>query len=322
MRALSPAAAIERRLAEFRDDPRSNAGSLIVSVFGDAVLPRGGRIWLGSLIRLLGPLGLSDRLVRTAVFRLVKEEWLAPQVQGRRTDYRLTDGGRQRFEEAARQIYAREAPAWDHQWRLLALVGDVPAPRRERLRRALVWQGFGELRSGWFVHPGADLATVFETLRADGMADLLPRLMPMVASHARLAQSASDEALVGASWDLARLALGYDQFVARYRPILAALARDPKPSVEDESAFLVRTLLVHDFRRLLLRDPELPDVLLPAGWSGRAARSLCGELYRVLLRPSERHLDTCLWLANGETPAASGIIAARFGRMPLRAVAG
>jgi phenylacetic acid degradation operon negative regulatory protein len=28
----------------------------------------------------------------------------------------------------------------------------------------------------------------------------------------------------------------------------------------------LRIVLIHDYRRLLLRDPKLPDVLLPAEW--------------------------------------------------------
>ena len=46
---------IKTRLDDFRQQRRVQAGSLIISVFGDAILPRGGRIWLGSLIRLLEP---------------------------------------------------------------------------------------------------------------------------------------------------------------------------------------------------------------------------------------------------------------------------
>ena len=38
------------------------AKSLIVTCFGDAVLPHGGICWLGSLIRLLSPFGLGERL--------------------------------------------------------------------------------------------------------------------------------------------------------------------------------------------------------------------------------------------------------------------
>ena len=58
---------IQQRIADFRAQDRVQAGSLITTLFGDAVIPRGGRIWLGSLIRLLEPLGVNERLVRTAV---------------------------------------------------------------------------------------------------------------------------------------------------------------------------------------------------------------------------------------------------------------
>ena len=79
-------APIKQRLDDFRQQRRVQAGSLIISAFGDAILPRGGRVWLGSLIRLLEPLELNERLVRTSVFRLAKEEWLRTETVGRRAD--------------------------------------------------------------------------------------------------------------------------------------------------------------------------------------------------------------------------------------------
>ena len=77
---------IENRIAEFRQQDRMKTGSLIVSIFGDAILPRGGRVWLGSLIRLLEPLQLNERLIRTSIFRLVKEGWLQSEALGRRAE--------------------------------------------------------------------------------------------------------------------------------------------------------------------------------------------------------------------------------------------
>ena len=73
--------AIDTLLERFRQKSRVQARALITSVFGDAVLPRGGRVWLGSLIQLLAPLDINERLVRTTVFRLVKEEWLQAEAQ-------------------------------------------------------------------------------------------------------------------------------------------------------------------------------------------------------------------------------------------------
>lgn len=307
--ATSPA---QQRLDAFRQLGRMQAGSLITTVFGDVVLPRGGRIWLGSLIALLEPLGLNERLVRTTVFRLVKDEWLANQAQGRRTDYCLTPAGQRRFEEASRQIYAAETPPWDRRWRLVQVLGELDARSRDKLRRALFWQGFGELGVGTLVHPSADLGQVFDALATEGMGACLPALMPLVAANPRLAASAHDSDMVRRAWNLDELAEGYLAFVGSYQPVLEALRQPATPPPDPATALQLRILLIHDFRRQLLRDPELPDVLLPADWPGHRARHLCRDIYQRLLPLSEQHLDAVMRLANGDIPSARPWLLDRF----------
>lgn len=288
-----------------------NAGSLIISVFGDAVLPRGGRIGLGSLIQLLTPLGVSDRLIRTAIFRLVKEEWMYSEAIGRRADYMLTPAGLRRFEESARQIYAAESPAWDHRWRLILSVGELNAKQRERLKRALFWQGFGAIGSDCFVHPSADLGTVMDALKTEGMADLLKHLMPLTSEISNTDTDMVNTDTVKRAWNLDQLSSAYAEFVKQYQPVLTQL-QSANTSASDESQFLLRTLLIQDYRRLLLRDPELPKVLLPKDWSGQQARQLCQALYKQLLTPSERHITQHMKLADGSTPKARAMLATRF----------
>ena len=302
----------QQRLDDFRQQSHIKAGSLIMSVFGDAVVPRGGRIWLGSLIRLLAPLQVNERLIRTSVFRLAKEAWLQTEPHGRRSNYLLTSTGQRRFEEASRHIYAAHPQPWDRRWRLILSVGELAPKDRERLRRSLFWQGFGVLGADCFVHPNADLGSALDTLRADGMADLLEKLMPMLAAQAGFALTASHEDMVKKAWNLAQLAEAYGSFISTYAPILQELRLAPQDGVDDENAFLLRILLIHDYRRLLLRDPELPDVLLPPGWAGQQARLLCNALYRRLLAPSERHLDQHFQLADASTPAALALLGERF----------
>lgn len=311
-RPASAEQAVQARIDRFGEESRANASALIVSVFGDAVLPRGSRIWLGALIQLLEPLGLNERLVRTTVFRLVKDEWLQTQAHGRRTDYMLTEAGRRRFEDASRHIYAADAPPWDRRWRMIVVASELDTPQRERLRRALYWQGFGELRAGCFVHPSADLPAVFDALGADGLGPLLPQLMPLLAVNLPVGPSADAQAMVRAAWDLAGLAEGYQRFVATYTPILDALQAKGAQPLSEQAAFLVRTLLIHDYRRLLLRDPELPEVLLHSEWAGTRARVVCREVYRRVLAASERHLDQQLTLASGDSPRASALVTQRF----------
>jgi phenylacetic acid degradation operon negative regulatory protein len=313
---------IRDRLDHFRAQPRAQAASLIVSLFGDAVAPHGSRIWLGSIIRLLEPLGLSERLVRTSVFRLAQNDWLASEAVGRRSDYLLTPSGQRRVDEAARHIYASWAPLWDRRWRLILVVGQLEAKSREALRQALFWQGFGGLGQDCFVHPSADLAAAFDALVAEGLGELLGQLVPVLGADAQLGGSASNGDLVRRAWNLDDLAQAYGEFVAAYLPSLAALRRDRHAAVDPEEAFLLRLLLIHDYRRLLLRDPQLPEVLLPAEWPGQQARVLCKELYRRLAAPSEEHLARWLRTADEGFPPLDGAFARRFpADDPLAAIA-
>jgi len=56
-------------------------------------------------------------------------------------------------------------------------------------------------------------------------------------------------------------------------------------------AIAARTLLVHEWRRIVLRDPGLPERLLPRDWPGAATRDLARGIYRALAGPSEAWLD-------------------------------
>ncbi|MFM7341588.1 MAG: PaaX family transcriptional regulator C-terminal domain-containing protein, partial [Betaproteobacteria bacterium] len=170
---------------------------------------------------------------------------------------------------------------------------------------------FGQLGADCFVHPSADLAEVFESLRSESLAPVLSHLLPLVAANPRLPASGQDADLVRRAWNLQDLDAAYRVFVQTYAPVLSQW-RQGEESLTDRAAFLLRSLLIHDYRRLLLRDPELPGVLLPSGWAGHEARSLCRELYGLLLPASERHLDQHFSLADGQVPSASALLGERF----------
>jgi len=210
--------AIAVRLERFRQKSRIQAGSLITTVFGDAILPRGGRVSLGSMIQLLQPLGVNERLVRTAVYRLVQEEWLQSEAVGRKTDYMLTPSGRRRFDEASRQIYAADIPGWDRRWRLILVVGELDVRLREQLRKALFWHGFGETTSGSFVHPTADLEQVIASLASEGQDLVTARLMPLMAVNTRVTSCVSDIDMVQQAWNLDGMAASYEGFLEKYQP--------------------------------------------------------------------------------------------------------
>jgi len=56
----------------------------------------------------------------------------------------------------------------------------------------------------------------------------------------------------------------------------------------------------------------LPTALLPADWPGRAARTLCGEIYRALLPASEQWLDHHATNESGPLPKPRMELSKRF----------
>src|ERR1700719_5140464 len=108
-------------VARFRRQRPLRGGSLIVTVFGDSIMPRGGAIALGSLIALAAPFGLNERLVRTATARLAQDGWLQGHRAGKRSEYHMSHDGRERFAAATRRIYGAAETAWSGRWTVIVL---------------------------------------------------------------------------------------------------------------------------------------------------------------------------------------------------------
>src|SRR2546429_5416552 len=80
-------AAVRALLRRWRAQRPLRAGSLLVTIFGDAIAPRGAAVTLGSLIRLAAPFSLTERLVRTSVTQLARDRWIVT----RRVSHRCGD---------------------------------------------------------------------------------------------------------------------------------------------------------------------------------------------------------------------------------------
>jgi phenylacetic acid degradation operon negative regulatory protein len=290
------------------------AKSLVVTVFGDAILPHGGTVWVGSLIRLLGPFGINERGVRTAVQRLTVEGWLSNRSVGRRSDYAPTPESRPRFEEADRRIYAAAAPDWDGNW-CLVLLGQagISSSERDAARRELRWLGFGEISLTLLLHPAAEpgsLRRALEDLALTGRAIVFEGAAGAALTPEPLTASRPLRELVRSAWRLDDLALEYRDFLGRFGPLDemqdGRLLQDPK------TCFGLRTLAIHEYRRILLRDPQLPEELLPEHWEGTAARRLCAGLYRRLEARAAEHLLATCETSSGRLPPVSRSYRNRF----------
>lgn len=312
------AAATDARLGRWlaralaADPPR--APSLIVTVWGDALAPHGGEVWLSALIRLMAPFGVNERLVRTSVFRLARDGWLTARTEGRRSRYRLTAEGTRRFADAHRRIYAPPDTTWEGEWEIVLVPPDAAtAARRSALREALAWEGFGTFAPALYARPAHRDAPLPSLLTLSPFATtvtvLRAREVPLRDGSGGGGALATR---VAAAWSLPSLARNYRRFIARFTGAAVAL-RAAKTTLDPAQGFVVRTLLIHAYRRTLLRDPQLPPALLPAEWPGSSAYELAHEVYRLTQAAAERYLAATI-AGDGETlPPADRSFQARFG---------
>jgi phenylacetic acid degradation operon negative regulatory protein len=282
---------LDRIIQELKREP-SRTGSIVITVFGDAIVPRGGAVWLGTLLEFFKSLDIDGGVVRTAMSRLATDGWLTRSKVGRNSFYRLAANGRQTFDIATKHIYDPPPSDWTGRFELL-LIGN--AEHRDASRDALKNAGFGSPLPGVWVAPsGAPI--------------------PDEASRAiRLEVSAEDESgrrLLAESWPLDRTADAYLKFMKTFEPLRGWI--DRHAALTDGDAFTARILLIHHYRRVVLRDPLLPMALLPKDWPGSAARALCGKIYRALLPASEQWLDHHGSNEAGPLPKAGTELARRF----------
>ena len=226
---------LARIIDQLKREP-SRTGSIVITVFGDAVVPRGGSVWLGTLLEFFQALDIDGGVVRTAMSRLTADGWFEREKVGRNSFYRLVKKGRQTFDTATRHIYDPPPSDWTGRFELL-LIGN--GGDRDASREALRNAGFGSPLPGVWVAPSG-----------------VP--VPEEAAGAiRLEVSAEDDSgrrLLSESWPLDRTADAYLKFMKTFEPLRDWIGRREAP-----------------VRRRCLHRADLADPSLPAGGAARSA---------------------------------------------------
>jgi phenylacetic acid degradation operon negative regulatory protein len=273
---------------------------LILTLFGDYILPRGGTIWTASLLALLDLLGVGERAARSALSRMSGRGWLVAHKQGRRSQYTLTAQGRALLEQGERRLFEPPFADWDGLWHLV--VYSLPESKRDHaLRGQLSWLGFGPLAPATWISPH-DRRTELEYVCDELGVRAHVEIFSGMAQH-----SSSDQALVERCWDLPTLDAEYRAFAERLRPEYEACRAQ---SVEQlgrsaDVCFTRRFWITHAFLPFPRKDPGLPIALLPMDWAGFEARRLFDE-YRRLLEPwADQFVDEVM---RGEALLSAGAV--------------
>jgi len=276
--------------------------TIIFSLYGEYVLPRGGEIWIGGLIRALAALDFSAGAVRTLVSRMRRKGFLQSRRLGRFSFYRLTDLGLKEVSWGGERAFAPPGGEWDGRWTVVTYsVPEKHRRRRDVLRASLNGLGFGALAPGTWISPrplspeaerkwrGLKVWEYLEIFRAEHLGPSEPRTL---VSHA---------------WpQLPAIGDRYRAYIAEYEPLLH---RFEAGILGDEECFVIRLRSLIDFVAITLKDPALPfPLLLPENWPRSSAQLLFEELRQALAEPAERFFDAiyrtkgvCVANQKGET---------------------
>jgi phenylacetic acid degradation operon negative regulatory protein len=264
---------------------------MIYTLYGDYIRHVGGSIQIGSLVRLLSDLGVSQQGIRSAVSRMKRSGLLRVERQGTRSLYSMTATGSKIIEAGALRIFQfpSHQDAWDGQWHLITY--SVPEDEREsrdRLRRELSWMGFGMLTNALWISPHDHREEI------SSLTDLLGVSSRVEMFTARHDGFSAPQVIAARCWDLPSINARYAEFIKKYKPMYnehCRLLADGK-DIEPSEYFVRRFNLIHEFRRFPYLDPELPMELLPSDWRGTDAATLFRQYHDLLAEKANTFFST------------------------------
>lgn len=236
--------------------PTPRVWSMLVTIFGDLAQAPRDRIDGPLLTRLTDGMGIKPEAVRVALHRLRNEDWITSVKSGRTSSHALTPRGRRESEAATSLIYAapQDLPS---NWQLVLTESNDQDLRTE--------------------------------MQASGLAQLLPRVF---IGHSAISPPGDAIAMTGgAAPEWLRDQLVDTDLTGQFQELLAVIRRvagkmEREPPSDPLTIALLRCLIVHHWRRLVLRHPYLPPSLTGASWPGHLCRQEVVALLEQLPRPS------------------------------------
>lgn len=254
----------EKAIQLLNDPQNQRVWSVIVSLFGDLAQDKGARISGGALTRIITPMGIKPEAIRVALHRLRKDGWIESARSGRASIHYLTDYGRNQSAAVTPRIYERTASAPDD-WHLLIA---EDGPHQTTLDEVLLLPNY--------------VAVNRSTALGHGR---MPRNLDGL-------MAAEVNKIAVPDWLKTQL------YPDALRQSCATLQRDlsqisaPPAGLSPIAIGTLRTLIVHRWRRVVLRHPDLPPSFHPTDWAGETCRTKVFQLLDQLQRPDPNALDS------------------------------
>ncbi len=262
---------LEPLITALHAEGRLRVWSLVATVFGDAVQHRGGRIATLRLQHLLERVGVEAGALRTALSRLTSDGWVVRDREGRNSFYQLSADAQAEISAASVDIYA--------------------APPRGKVSEWVMASGATAPHKG--IEVAANLWLIPTHLAVD-----MPNHICLKGALTSFPEGFAKQVLSKAH---------QSALVALHTDISALKDADLTPL----DAMAARMLLIHRWRRIVLRFPDVPPELFPAGFTIPNPREMVANTYGMLAETSEAWLGSS---AHGlvPMPASTATFMPRF----------
>lgn len=274
--------ALEQEEIELVTRPTRSTQFYLFNLFGDYIVPRGGRIWTNDLIMLLELVGVNEGTARTTLSRMRRQGWFETIRDGRETLYVIAPRGRAILEEGEQRIFAEPLVDWDGTWQMI--VYSLPEERRKErntLRKKLTWFGYGNLAPGTWVSPHKTGPAIAAAAADLGVAQYVTQFSAMTDDNA---------SIIRKCWPLDQLCADYQAFIDKFGPEFG-IVRNRQSTLNPKECFVRRFWLTFSFQRFPMKDPYLPLELLPEKWPGIEARQLFTAYRQLLGKGMEQFMD-------------------------------
>ncbi len=253
----------ESIIEELAGSGNSRTWSILVTIFGDLAQKTGDEISGPLLSSLTQRIGIKPQAMRVALHRLRRDGWIATEKVGRTSKHRLTEYGLSQSLIASPRIYAATINP-PEAWHVLLANPDTQIDEKN-----LVIRGYRRVLPN--VHVGAGHAPqgVGDFLVVEGTLSTIPEWL-----QALIADAATVEEYI-------RLEQNLDV-------VAGALDNGYSPTISETA--VIRALIVHDWRRIVLRQPNLSLELVPGSPSAQC-RANVWKLLARLERPTLEALE-------------------------------
>ncbi len=263
---------VSQLVARLNRTKKLRVWSVIITFFGDAIVPRGGSVSARTVQVLLEHMGIEAGAVRTAFSRLTNDGWVVREKIGRSSFYHLSPTGLEPFAAATDRIYAQLSSV-NHStegWQVSYQQQDYPKPHLIRLNSTDAKQPHDT---------GQDFVL-------NGKIVNIPDWMKEISCPTDHKQS-------------------FAALMEAFSPVVNA-------QLSDIDALAVRCLLIHEWRRILFQfDNVAPEFWTP-DWPEAECHRFVSTLYHQLLTSSEAWMDQHASGLNGTLPRTPPALAQRF----------